>query len=904
MTKLMISEKASVTKDIAKAMKWKDIGGGVVHGKLEGEDIYVVSASGHLVEYKKPQLVNPNLDWNNPGSLLPLMDNREMVVKADMDKKQEAFQPRNVLKRFRNVYKQKKVDEIIIATDADREGEAIGWEIVEFLGHKGKIRRAWFSAGVDPKSLKEAINNLRHYNDTMSWWRSAEARGLSDRHYIFLTMAYTHYAGYGKFGHSLSQGKGRSGVVSVGRVQTPTVAMIVKRELEIKNFIQRDHFKLSGLFGDSGIEGTYIPNVTEDVIARKPEGVHWEPANKVTKEGDPEPLDKPLFIDERKVEEFSQRLKANGNKAIVKKYTESEKKANPPKTFDLPAAQGAVSRATGVSAKIAQTIMEDLYEQGYLSYARTSKSDIPLNYHEEPRFSEMLDAVSQLPSTAEAAKRAKAIHHGKDPVYNQKFTPSVYSKSDMEHHGIVPTPEVMTPNAFKNLAPKKGKGYTGDHMRKAYELTVKQYIQSMYPPAIYATQEIQIELPVEDLLGDSVTTFRLRSERIKVKGWLEAFDTKKSESSLPKMQEGDVCELVDTIIKSARTTPPKRYTEGNITKAMSNVGKDVADPVLRKRLAGSDGIGTPATRSQILDTIKDRGYVRVEKEQYYATQRGIDLIEAVPVEMSDPATTALWEDVLIKITMSKDDAKSCKIRDDFINRQRVNVESLIQSMMDKFDANLGERVQKTPTTVSKKMEQAIRSIAKALDISIPKGTLSDPVLASKFISEHAGNISTEPSEAQINFARKIEAAVDGVEITDEMLKSKRLLSKFIEENKDKVVTEPTEKMKGLLTKLIENDKTGHNVNQDAFINFEICKQEIDKLNSLNIRPPTEGQIKFVNQIAEVATEKQKPKSDVFEDSKKASEYIEKYKNLLNKSGSKGGTGKRSGKSKYSKAKKK
>ncbi len=877
--KLIISEKSSVTKELAIAMGWR-LSGGVVTGKFEGEDVTVISASGHLMEMQDLKILSPQLSWNDPNTLLPIPTDRTIVVKKDMDMKRPGSQPRDMLKRFSDVYKKNQISEVIIATDSDREGEAIGWEIVQHLGHTGKIRRAWFSAGVDAKSLSEAMQSLREPEITKSWWRSSEARAWSDWNYIFLTIAYTYYAKFGKFGHALSQGKGKGGVLSLGRVQTPTVNMIVVRELEIKNFIERDHFKVSALFGE-GVEGTYKPIVSEGIIARQPAGVFWQPSTKLAEEGKPTPLDTPLFVDEHQVNEFLSRLKSSGNSSVVISYKEGRKFEQPPKTFDLPDAQDAVAKATGINGTKAQTLLEDLYEQGYLSYARTSKAEIPLNYHENPRRTEMLSTVLELPEVSEQASRAISIHNGNDIVYNEKFIPKVYSTKDMEHHGIVPTTKSMTKNDFYGLTPKKAKTYTGDHMRKAYLVVLTRYIQALYPPAVYATQELVIETPVEDLLGNPTSIFQMSSKRVVSLGWKEAFSKAPVDTSLPKMNKGDNISIIDAIKRSSRTTPPKRYTETNITKAMSNVGKDIPDPKLRKMLAESDGIGTPATRSSIIEVIKTRGYVEVKKGLFYATIKGIDAMKYVPPHIKDAKTTALWERRLNQISKLQDDSKACLMRNDFSERQRENVEMLIQQLRDSYDSTLGERIANVPTEITPNMIKAVKAIAKSLNISIPKGALKEPAVASAFISENRGNVSTEPSEAQKKWASEIAESVKEAVLDDEILKSKMKISEFISKYKDKLIRKPTENTIKLLNSLIEKDKTNFKVDPKAFLDDKACSKAIDKLKTLNLPPPSESQKNFIKKIAEVASDKQQPSDKVYVNVVDAKKYIDKYKNLLN-----------------------
>lgn len=888
--KIIISEKSSVTKELGKAMGWVQ-SGAMIKGKFEGEDVIVISAAGHLMGLKDPQEVHPHMSWDDPVSLVPLPTDYTLVPIKDRPGSKSHLQPKARLKVFKDVYEKNKrnVTEIIIATDSDREGEAIGWEIINHLGWKGRIRRAWFAAGVDEKSLKEAMENLRDADVTKSWWRASEARNCSDYGYINLTMGYTFYAGYGKFGRELSQGKGSEGVMSVGRVQTPALGMIVKRELEIKNFIARDHFKVSANFDALGAElfADYLPYVTEDVIANNQDGIYWQPSKVVPKEGEAAPLDTPLFVDEAKVNAFMDRLKQFASQAIITGYKEGSSSQSPDKTYALSGAQSAIVGACGVSAQTAQSILEDLYLKGYLSYARTSKAEIPINYHQPQRRNEMLQATMQIPELSKQAKEVADIHNGKHPNY-KPFTPKTYSKKDMEHHGIVPTTKVMTKSEFDTLKPD-GKGYTTEHMQKAYVIVCKRYIQALYPPAQYATQEIEVTVPCEDLLKRDVSVFRARGKRVIDLGWKAAFGGSTKESVLPKLEKGDSTPLLEAFKKAATTKPPERYKEEDFPDAMANLARYESDPELRRALAKSEGIGTPATRASIIEIIKKRKYVEVKKGVFYATQKGMDLIEAVPEFLRNASFTAKWEDYLIKLCTLRDDNKAVQMRDAFIKKQRDAVEFLINDMIQKYQNNLGQKIAKAPKEVSPNMIKAIKTICKAKGLNPPANASSDPVVAMTFITEHQ-DVLRVPSQAQLNLIERIKAEIPEAVIPENYVEDKKVCSEIIEKYKDQLFSKPTPGMVKYMNDLASKCTVEFQVPENAETSTEVCSATIETLKKLTSKPVTEGQLKFIDQIAEVASEKQQPTEDDRKYAYCASQYIEKYKNLLNAKGSKSGSG--------------
>ncbi len=781
---LAINEKRDQSEKLASAIGLKK-GQNCYQGKYRDGQITVVWASGHLKRLKLPDEIIDNLSWQDPPTAyMPIPRNYETVVNDSGDGR--------IKGTLGNIGKHiKSADCVIIATDSDREGEAIGRMIVEHFNFRGEIKRAWLAAGLDKKSLTHAMTNLKGEFDTIGMYRAAEARARTDRLFTFLTRAYTYYSKFGKFGSYLSQGRGRSGTMSVGRLQTVIVNMIALRDEEIANFVAKDHYTLTGRFDFKGadIEASFNPAVTEGLIASQPEGVTWEQQKP---RGDVIPLDKPLFTDKGMVTKFIKALDDKKNEAIIDASENSIEKDSPPNTFELADAQSVIGKKLNIDSGLVQTILEDLYEQGWTSYARTSKSEIPINLYEESERNGMFDAILQIPSLSKEAQLAKDIHNGNHSKY-KPFLPKVFSKKDMEHYGIVPTNQVMTPNHFANLTPrKKEKGsikHTADQMRGVYEIVCQQFICAMLPPAEYSAQKLKISMPVIDILGNQKSIFSAKARKLIDAGWKAAFGKSSSkDAEFPELSQGDggVLKRVDS--KKQRTKPPSRYTKTNLPKELSKVGKDVRDPELRKILKDAEGIGRPATRKSAIETVLDREYVSAKGETLYSTEKGRELVKYVPGWLKTPETSARLEDYMNKISALKNDEQALQMRDSFERMQTEKIEKLIQRMIDKFQGDLGERVGNAPKQVSLKMKKFIKSIAQRKGISIPRGTLSDPMMAKAFIDENfdkpkEGEVSA-PSESQISFAKRIEEHLpEDVKIDQEIYKDARLLSKFIDKNK-------------------------------------------------------------------------------------------------------------------------
>lgn len=823
---LAITEKRDQAEKLADAIGLKK-GQNCYEGKFKDGNITVVWASGHLKRLKLPDEIIPDLSWQDPPlAFMPIPVNYETVINDSGDGRVEGI--------INNIGKHiKSANSVILATDSDREGEAIGRMLIEHFQFKGEVKRAWLAAGLDKKSLTYAMNNLKGEFETIGMFRAAEARARTDRLYTYLTRAYTFYAKYGKFGAYLSQGKGRSGIISVGRLQTVIVNMIVMRDEEIANFVAKDHYTLTGIFDFKGaeIDASFSPDVTEDLIASNPKGITWEQQKP---RGDTIPLDKPLFTDQSMVNAFIQRLTDKKDLAEISLSENSIEKDSPPNTFELADAQAYIGRKLNIDGGLVQTILEDLYEQGWTSYARTSKSELPINLYEASERNGMFDAMIQLHSLRQEVTLAKDIHNGNHAKY-QPFTPKVFSTKDMEHYGIAPTNQVMTPAAYANLSPRKREGnsikHTAQNMRDVYELVCKQFICAMLPPAEYSAQKIQITVPTQDILGNQTSVFNAKARKLIDAGWKAAFGGSGSNDlEFPELTKGDKGVLLRVDSKKQRTKPPSRYTKIKLPKDLSRVGKDIRDPELRKILKDAEGIGRPATRKTAIETVIEREYVSIKGDALYSTEKGRELVKYVPGWLKTPETSARLEDYMNKISLLKDDNQAVQMRDTFEKMQVDRIEKLIGQMIDKFQGDLGERVSNAPKMVTDKMKTLIKRIAQAKEIPIPRGTLSDPMMAKAFIDEHYGSSSgggLPPSEAQINLARRIAKELPANTIVDESIfTDSRKLTEFI--NKHKANLKPSEKQISLIRSLVAKLPPNTSVPEDVETSADSARNFINE----------------------------------------------------------------------------
>lgn len=746
---LMLAEKSSQAEQIATGMGWPRRKG-YYEGRLGGKEVRLCWASGHLLTLVDPEEVRAAISWNDPKTLIPIPRQYPMRV-SPKDKK--STNPKSPKDYFNDIKANARgADAAVIATDPGREGEAIGWEILEFLNFRGTVKRLWLTGGLDPASIQKAMVSLRASDETVGFFRAAQARSLTDAAYMLLTRMYTYIARHGGLGAHLGSGKGAESVASIGRVQSPTLKMIVDRERAIQSFVSKNYFVINAGFigGELLFDAAYAPKVTEEIINKAPDGVTWEPSKRVVKDGDPEPLDTPLFTGKAEVEAFKTRLEGAADRAYVKSFKSSKRLAHPPKTFSLDEAQSEVARALKTSASRAQALIESLYRKELTTYPRTENSELPIALYEPSERNGVLGHLAEHREFGKQAQGAMAIHNGPEA-----FLPKTFSKKAMEHFGIIPTHKKVD---YSQLTKEEA---------VAYDIIAKRYIQALYPPAEVAVQQATLAVPVKDMLGHDEAIFRAKAEQVVNPGWMAVFGNEKGAEKALKLKQGDKTPLDEVFLSAKKTTPPARYNEVTLPRAMKNIAREVANPKLRKLLLDSKGLGTPATRSTVIETLKRRKYIEANRGSFVPTQKGTDLVDHLEQKLTAPEETALWEDRLAAIDLIRDPVKSAEARDKFVNDIISSLEEhmsqVLASMEGKlsakpvFQAN-GKEGKRKPS--SKQIAYA-ESLAKRKGVKLPRGLKSDAAMCSEFIEKHkstSGGASTtrnEPSAKQINFAEDL-----------------------------------------------------------------------------------------------------------------------------------------------------
>ena len=580
MKSLVIAEKPSVARDIARVLGANQKNGGI----LEGKNYVVTWALGHLVTLADPEEYDRKYEkW-------------EMATLPMLPKEMKLVVIRQTGRQFSVVKTQlfrKDIGEIIIATDAGREGELVAHRILEKPGCHKPIKRLWISSVTD-KAIKEGFANLKDGHDYDNLYRAAVARAEAD----WLVGMNGTRALTCKYNAQLS----------CGRVQTPTLAMIAKREEEIRKFVPKEYYGIS-------LE-------TQDV--------KWTWRDEKTKSFR-------TFSRER-AEQIKGRLE---NAALeITSVEKKAKKTMAPGLYDLTTLQREANLKYGFSAKETLNIMQRLYENHkVLTYPRTDSRYIGKDI--VPTIKERLKACGIGPYR----KLAGALMN-KPVQVNGSF---VDDKRVSDHHAIIPTEQ------FVQL----------DHMtneeRKIYDMVVRRFLAVLYPASQYEQVTMEAKAAGE--------TFAASGKVIKSMGWKEVYeggadddledeadDEKKlKDQRLPEMKTGTRLKILKTSLNTGKTKPPARFTEATLLAAMENPVKfmETRDKEAVKTLGETGGLGTVATRADIIEKLFHSFMMEKKGNEIHITSKAKQLLELVPEDLKKPELTADWEMKLSQIAKGR-----------------------------------------------------------------------------------------------------------------------------------------------------------------------------------------------------------------------------------------------------------
>ena len=584
MKSLVIAEKPSVARDIARVLRC----GKNLNGALEGDQYIVTWGLGHLVTLADPEDYDPKYKTWRMEDLPMMPDQFKLEVIKQTGKQFSAVKAQ---------LQRKDTGEIIIATDAGREGELVARLILEKAGCRKPIKRLWISSVTD-KAIKDGFAKLKNGHEYDNLYDAAMCRAEADWLVgINATRALTC-----KYNAQLS----------CGRVQTPTLAIIASREEEIMNFVPKPYYGIAAKSQTPPLTLTWRDEKSKSFRS----------------------------FDKERVEGIMKKIEAGSGQGLVTEVKRIPKKTYAPQLYDLTELQREANRKFNYSAKETLNIMQRLYENHkVLTYPRTDSrylsSDIV------PSIKERLEACGVGPYRKLAGR-----------LMNQKIAakPSfVDDKKVSDHHAIIPTEQ------FVQL----------DHMtveeRKIYDLVVRRFIAVLYPPFEYEQTELTVELAGEN--------FAAKGKIVKNAGWREVYDGQDDDEDdeeaaerldiraqkLPDLKRGDRIPKLSVTMTEGKTKPPAPFNEATLLSAMENptAYMESKDKAMAKTLGETGGLGTVATRADIIEKLFSSFLLEKRGKDIFLTSKAKQLLTLVPEDLRKPELTADWEMRLSKIADGK-----------------------------------------------------------------------------------------------------------------------------------------------------------------------------------------------------------------------------------------------------------
>ncbi|MGE5341197.1 MAG: DNA topoisomerase III [Candidatus Omnitrophota bacterium] len=593
---LVLAEKPSVAREMARILKCDKKG----KGFFEGSRYLVTWALGHLVTLAEPHDYDQKYKEWRMQDLPMLPENMKLKVIRETS---------NQYRIVSQLMKRSDLNELIIATDAGREGELVARWIMKLAGWKKPFKRLWISSQTDG-AVTAGFANLKDGNAYNNLFHAAVCRSEADW-IIGLNVTRALTCKY-------------NAQLSAGRVQTPTLAMIIQREKEIKTFVPVDYWTIDADFGD--YFGT------------------WR-----DKDGNGR------IFDLNKATRIAETVKGKTGK-IVDAHT-SEKMEPPPLAYDLTELQRDANRRFGFSAKKTLSVLQNLYEHHKLvTYPRTDSRYISADI--VPTLPKRLECVAIGPY----ASLIKPLLQSKLHV-TKRF---VNDAGVSDHHAIIPTEQPVNLTA---LDPDE---------RRLYDLIVRRFITVLYPVYRYDQTTIVTDVAGERFVsrGSAVTDMGWRAVSVPIlQGKESAGEDTLPEQRLTQRKKGEEIAVKGCKVKKSKTLPPARYTEATLLTAMESPGKFIEDEELRESIK-QGGLGTPATRAEIIEKILNAFYIERHGKELVPTSKGFQLIDLVPGELRSPELTAQWELRLSDISRGKDSAR--KFMDDI----RTNAVTLVDSVKD------------------------------------------------------------------------------------------------------------------------------------------------------------------------------------------------------------------------------
>jgi DNA topoisomerase III len=669
---IVITEKTSQAKDVRAAV-------GPRYGAI-------LPAEGHLFDLLEPEDVVPA--WKQWTSVLLRPEGLYGTKPASGGNKTAKLKAiRDALRNAKRVW---------LATDCDREGQLIGQEILEHYDYRGVVMRVIFTAQ-DPQTIRDAFARARPNGEYARLYAAAVARRQADQIYnLSLTRTAT-----------VTLARGTRTVIGVGRVKTPTLAIVCKRELEIRNFVPQSYFEVVAMAQVEGGQFRIRHAPKERIVKRDEAGTIAAAA---------EAFEGPLMV---RVE---------------------DKRQGPPRLHDLPSLQKLCGSRFGWSAARTLEVAQALYGgQGkkVITYPRAETRYLPeSSISDVPRIIAGLRvgrAFSEIP-----LPETPIIRRGANGAFHDN------GLAGASHHAVIPN--VNTVDSLREIWPR-----LSNDERRLFDVIARSYLSAMMPDFRYRQTTVTLDVRGHPFgaAGRQPTEFGWRAA---FPDWKPSGEKGEDAQLLPSLRNGETARLRDAMIEDKETRPPSRYNEGTLIEAMQNAWRFVADQILRERLKEAKGIGTPATRAEIIRGLKAQDFLIADGTHIVPTERGLSLfavLEQADPALVDPGVTAQMECLLDEVLIGQQKMVGaidavCAQASRIIGRLQEGVTTVGASLLRVAKARGADR---PPTPATKRF---VDSLAQQKGLQPPRGYTASSAACRAFLDQHAPKKDEVQATAQAN----------------------------------------------------------------------------------------------------------------------------------------------------------
>jgi DNA topoisomerase III len=645
---LLIAEKPSVGQDLARVLPGPFKKG---EGVLEGPEHVVTWAVGHLVQLAEPDEYDPKFKRWRMDDLPIVPDRFKLVVRDERSRKQMSVVSKQLGRE--------DIDEVVNACDAGREGELIFAYLYEKAKAKKPVRRLWLNS-MTTAAMKDALASLHPGSEFTLLEEAARSRSEAD---WIVGMNATRAA-------TIRLRSSFDGAVSLGRVQTPTLAIVARREEEIKAFVPEPYWLVDATFaadGERSYDGRFQAGSGALKEIKGPRVLTGEQAHAIveacggvlgTKNGD-EPAMRPA---------------EEPPAATITKLEKKEQREKAPMLYDLTTLQREANNRYGFSAKRTLAAAQRCYEEHKaLTYPRTNSRYLPS------------DMIAEIKPVAELVGSRSEYRKAAEYVTSLDLLPLARVVNDAkvtDHHAIIPT------RAEHNLEKM------GPDDRRIYDMVTRRFLAVFHPDAVFENTRVETTVAATVDGADAGYVFRTRGKLMLVPGWRGVYeqvaeeaqasrsedDEAVPEQQLPRLEQDEQVQITSVGSERKETKPPRRYSDASLLAAMETAGKLVDDDELREAMKDS-GIGTPATRAAIIERLIQVGYIERDGRALVATEKGLNVIRLLGEhQLTSPGLTGDWEHRLGKIERGEDSRK--KFMSDIAGFAKDTVKELDETLKD------------------------------------------------------------------------------------------------------------------------------------------------------------------------------------------------------------------------------